>query len=101
MAMTRKQVKDFVEDLNNWRIIPGNEFIQLAVLDFADLHFANIMERRDISIYRYLTAQENTPDIQWCWGTYHIYDPDTGVLVYSTSKSQIENKIYEVQKANA
>ena len=99
MAMTRKQVKEFVEDLNNWRIIPGNEYIQLAVLDFADLHFANIMERRDRSIYRYLTAQENAPDIQWATGTYHIYDPENGVLVYSTSKSQIENKIYEVQKA--
>ena len=99
MAMTRKQVKEFVEDLNNWRIIPGNEYIQLAVLDFGGLHYANIMERRDRSIYRYLTAQENTPDIQWCWGTYHIYDPENGVLVYSTSKSQIENKIYEVQKA--
>ena len=99
MTMTRKQVKDFVEDLNNWRIIPGNEYIQLAVLDFADLHFANIMERRDRSIYRYLTAQENAPDIQWATGTYHIYDPENGVLVYSTSKSQIENKIYEVQKA--
>ena len=99
MAMTRKQVKEFVEDLNNWRIIPGNQYIQLAVLDFADLHFANIMERRDRSIYRYLTAQENAPDIQWATGTYHIYDPENGVLVYSTSKSQIENKIYEVQKA--
>ena len=99
MAMTRKQVKEFVDNIENWRIIPGNEYIQLAVLDFGGLHYANIMERRDRSIYRYLTAQENAPDIQWATGTYHIYDPENGVLVYSTSKSQIENKIYEVQKA--
>lgn len=99
MVMTRKQVKEFVKDLNNWKIIPGNQYIQLAVLDFRSLHFANIMERRDRSMYRYLTAKDNSPEIRWEWGTYHIYDPDNGVLVYSVSHTEIENKIYEVQKA--
>lgn len=95
--MTRKQVKEFVEDLNNWTVIPGNEYVQLAVLEFNGLRFAQIMYRRDVNKWRELTKQDYTPKIEWSPQSYWDFDSVTNTLGSNFSRTYIENRIYERQ----
>lgn len=101
MAMTRKQVKEFVEDINNWRIVPGNQYVQIALLDFKDLHIALIMYRHDMNYWKYFTNRDDyTPSIAWQTMSYWYYDPESETLLNNTSQTEVMNKIYERDHAD-
>lgn len=100
MPMTRKQVKEFVDNIENWRIIPGNQYVQIAVLDVKNLHIAQIMYRHDQNKWKYVTGREDyEPFICWPTLSFWFYDPEKETMEACVSRSYIENKIYEVLKA--
>ena len=101
MGMTRKEVKAFVEDPRNWYEVSGNRFVQTAILNYKDLHVIQIQYRHDLNHWRYTTKQDDyEPRLVWQGGTFWHYDPDTGALFYSISRTHLENKIYEMEHAN-
>ena len=96
MTMTRKQVKEFIEDINNWRIIPGNQYVQIALLDFKDLHIAQIMYRHDLNHWKSVTSRDDyTPNISWQTMSFWYYDPESETMQNSTSQTEVMNKLYE------
>ena len=96
MAMTRKQVKEFVDNIENWRIIPGNQYVQVALLDFKGLHIAQIMYRHDINHWKYVTNHDDyVPRIEWPTLSFWFYDPENETMDNTVSRTYIENKIYE------
>lgn len=99
MGMTRKQVKDFIEDINNWRVIPGNQYVQCAVMIYWDMHIVQIQTKHDANAWKYRTKQDDCkPLLEWQTGTFWIFDPDTDALLYTISRTELENKIYAEEK---
>lgn len=100
MSMTRKEVKAFLDNPDNWEIIPGNQYVQVALLDFKDLHIAQIMYRHDENLWRYYTKREDyTPRFEWPTLSFWYYDPENNSMLNSASLTEIMNKIYERDKA--
>ena len=97
--MTRKQVADLVDDDTNWTIIPGNNYIKLGVLSYGSLMYACIFAREICNTFDILTRHAQ-PKYSWRRTLYYEYDPAGKGLKYSTSNTQIKDKIYEEAKKN-
>lgn len=99
MGMTRKEVKAYIDDPNNWAVIPGNEFVQCAVMEYWDLHIIQIQHKHDENAWKRATKYEDTlPKLVWQTGTFWIFDPETRALLYTISRTELENKIYSLEK---
>lgn len=92
--MTRKQVAAFVDNDDNWTIIPGNDYIKLGTLDFGDLHYAVIFAREICNTLEIIRNGE-APRYKWRREFYYEYDPATKGLTYSTSNTHVKDKVYE------
>lgn len=100
--MTRKQVAEFVDNNENWKIIPGNEYIKLGTLDYGSLHYAVVFCKTLINAYE-CERHGSLPKYEWRRDHYFEYDPGTNELkslTYSVSNTLIKDKIYEEAKKN-
>lgn len=103
MAMTRKQVKAYVDYPHNWAVIQGNQFVQIALLTYpnAGLNIAQIQYSYDLNHWKKLTNKDGyEPRIVWQGDGYWHYDPRTWTLYESISRTQLENMIYELEHKN-
>lgn len=92
--MTRKQVKEFLNNDENWTIIPGNLYVRLETLDYQDLHYAAIAHKHVANAYRLYRSDEE-PIVEFHRFSYHILDREHQALGYSVSMTEMENKIFE------
>lgn len=98
MGMTRKEVKAYLDDPKNWAVVPGNRFVQCAILNYWDLFIIQIQHKHDANAWKYRTMREAHPQLEWQGGTLWVYDPDTDALLYTISRTELENKIYAEEK---
>ena len=99
MAMTRKQVKAFLEDPKNWKEVKGNDFVQSSLLNYQDMHIVQIQHRHDLNAWKLISKHDGyIPRIVWQGLSYWAYDPETLALLYSVSRTELENKIYERER---
>lgn len=100
MAMTRKQVKAFIENPNNWLEVPGNTFVRAAKLIYPGMHIIQIQHRHDLNAWKLISKRDGyIPRLVWQGLSYWAFDPDTLALLYSISRTELENKIYERERA--
>lgn len=93
-TMTRKQIKDYIEDPANWHTVPGNDLVQVQMLDFGNLHYAAIATKVILNITGILLNHEE-PVTGFRAMTYHRYDPELNCFRDTVSKTSMEKEIYE------
>lgn len=102
MAMTRKEVKEYIEDPTNWAVVQGNQFVQVAILRYpADFDILQTQYRYDLNHWKRTAKRDDyQPRIVWQGGSFFHYDPKTSAMFNSISRTQLENMIYEMEHAN-
>lgn len=99
MSITRKEVKKFVDNPDNWEVIPGNQYVQVAKLKHPILCVMQIQRRYDRNQWKYITKRDDyQPEIVWEGGSFWRYDRNTDVLICSISRTEVENLIYDWEK---
>jgi hypothetical protein len=93
-TMTRKQIKDYIEDPVNWYTVPGNDLVQVQMLDFGNLHYAAIATKAILNITGIYLNHED-PVTGFRAMTYHRYDPDLNCFRDTVSKTAMVNEIFK------
>ena len=92
--MTKKEVRQFIDNPENWKVIDGNRYVRAALLDIGPLHYIKI-EQRCITNHSEMFLHNADPETGFSSISYSNYDPDLECVLYSTSRTEMENRIYE------
>ncbi len=100
MKLTRKQADEYVRDPANWEIIPGNEYVRAARMEFKGTTYIRIDKK---SIENYFEAVINkTEPVRTKFAPEHYRKIGLADgIIHVFTKSQIADEIYALAKEDS
>ena len=97
--MNRKEVKDFIDNSENWEVVAGNEYIRLEILRFGSLAFGQIDQNEILNHTETIIHPEAAPVYGFKrQGYFYELDEENHALGYSVSFTSVYDRIYKEQK---
>lgn len=96
--LTRKQVREHVQDPANWEIIPGNDYVRAARMVYGSKTYIRVDNAQIINYANAFVWKKEEPEIGFRTLMYYRWNPAEGDC-NSISFTQLCDEIYQTSVA--